>query len=133
MNDYRTDLAKYRLEKAKTKLVAAKLLLDEKLYDDSLSRSYYAMFTAARALLATEKMDNSKHSGVISLFNQHFVKTGIVEKQSGRMLMDAKDSREKSDYGDHISIEEDDAKHQYEQAKKFVESIENVIKHRLEL
>jgi len=128
MNDYSTDLTTYRLEKAQTKLAAAKLLLDEKLYEDSLSRSYYAMFTAARALLATAKMDSSKHSGVISLFNQHFVKTGIVEKQSGRMLMDAKDSREKSDYGDHVAIEEDDAKNQYEQAKKFVEHIEAVIK-----
>jgi uncharacterized protein (UPF0332 family) len=42
----------------------------------SFARSYYAMFTAARALLATKHLDSSKHTGVVSLFNQHFVKTG---------------------------------------------------------
>ncbi|MBU1599651.1 HEPN domain-containing protein [bacterium] len=40
----------------------------------------YAIFSAARALLATKDLDSSKHSGVISLFNQHFVKTGVEQK-----------------------------------------------------
>ena len=29
----------------------------------------HAIFTAARALLATQRLDSSKHSGVIALFN----------------------------------------------------------------
>ena len=36
------------------------------------------MFHAVRALLATKRLDSRKHSGVISLFNQHFVKPGLV-------------------------------------------------------
>jgi uncharacterized protein (UPF0332 family) len=63
----------YRLESAREKLTAAKDLLENKHYKDSVSRSYYAIFTAARALLATRQLDSSKHSGVIGLFNQHFV------------------------------------------------------------
>jgi uncharacterized protein (UPF0332 family) len=64
-------LVLYRLESAREKLTAAKDLLENKHYKDSVSRSYYAIFTAARALLATRQLDSSKHSGVISFFNQH--------------------------------------------------------------
>ncbi|MCP4700780.1 MAG: HEPN domain-containing protein, partial [Gammaproteobacteria bacterium] len=50
------------------------------------SRAYYAVFYAASALLLNEQMDTSKHSGVISLINQYFVKTGRLDKQYGKML-----------------------------------------------
>jgi len=128
LNDYRNDLSDYRMEKAKTKLESAKLLFEKGQFEDSLSRSYYAMFSAARALLATQKLDSSKHSGVISLFNQHFVKTEIVDKKLGRILMDAKDFREASDYGDYITIDKQDAEEQLKNAELFIENVERVLK-----
>ena len=67
-------LVSYRLESAREKLSAARDLLAKGHYKDSVSRSYYATFTAARALLAVKQLDSAKHSGVIALFNQHFVK-----------------------------------------------------------
>ncbi|MER8277455.1 HEPN domain-containing protein, partial [Acinetobacter baumannii] len=42
----------YRLAMADEKLNSAKILLEYKSYKDSISRSYYAMFTAVRAILA---------------------------------------------------------------------------------
>ena len=77
-------LVLYRLESAREKVRAAKDLLENKHYKDSVSRSYYAIFTAARALLATRKLDSSKHSGVIALFNQHFVKNGLICKDASK-------------------------------------------------
>ena len=70
MQQSQIDLANYRLADAKEKLMSARILLQEKHLKDSLSRSYYAMFSAVRALLALKEVDSSKHSGVISLFNQ---------------------------------------------------------------
>lgn len=70
MKQSQIDLANYRLADAKEKLMSARILLQEKHLKDSLSRSYYAMFSAVRALLALKEVDSSKHSGVISLFNQ---------------------------------------------------------------
>lgn len=52
MNE-KKDLSLYRLEDAKDKLSSAKVLLENNKFKDSVSRSYYAMFSAARALLAT--------------------------------------------------------------------------------
>lgn len=49
------NLTKYRLDNAKEKLESAKLLLDAGKYRDSIGRSYYAIFTAVRAVLANKK------------------------------------------------------------------------------
>lgn len=74
-------LVKYRLENAKEKLKTAKLLLESGHYKDSIGRSYYAIFTAVRAVLAKDKIDFSKHSGVIAYFQKEYIKSGIFDKQ----------------------------------------------------
>lgn len=74
------DLAMYRLESAEERLKAARLLLERQMYADAVSRAYYAVFQAARAALATRDLDSKKHSGIIGLFNQQFVKTGILPR-----------------------------------------------------
>ncbi len=122
------DLSQYRLEDSKEKLESSKLLLDNSKYKDSISRSYYAMFSAARALLATKNLDSSKHSGVISLFNQHFVKTGIIGKGLSRLLSEAQEGREKSDYQDFVIISKEEAQKQFESAEVFVREIEKTLK-----
>jgi uncharacterized protein (UPF0332 family) len=103
------DLARYRLTDAKEKLESTKILLQEKQFKDSLSRSYYAMFSAVRSLLALKELDSSKHSGVISLFNQHFVKPNLIDASFGRMLKKAQYSRERTDYGDYVLVTLDEA------------------------
>ena len=61
MPDNRRELIKYRLESARERLNSAEVLLASKSYKDSIGRSYYAMFTAVRALLAKDGVDYSKH------------------------------------------------------------------------
>ena len=77
MGKSRIELGRYRLFDAREKLRGAEVLLRNSLFKESVARSYYAMFSAVRALLAMEDLDSQKHSGVISLFNKHFVKSGI--------------------------------------------------------
>lgn len=122
------ELAKYRLEDGKEKLESSEMLFDNGKYKDSTSRSYYAMFSAARALLATKSLNSSKHSGVISLFNQYFVKTGIIKKEMGKLLAGAKAVRERSDYADFVVVSKDECLKQIESAKEFVKEIEDALK-----
>jgi len=110
------DLAQYRLQKANDHLKSAEILLNAGMYNDSLGRSYYAMFNAARALLALKELDSKKHSGVISLFNQHFVKTGIIDRMAGRDLNKARVRRESSDYADFYLVSKEDSFNQLEMA-----------------
>ena len=121
------ELAKYRLKESEEKLDSAKILYENRKYKDCVSRSYYAMFTAARALLATKGLDSSKHSGIVSLFNQHFVKEGVVNKICGKILAEAKDIREESDYGDFVIISKEEAKHQIENAELFINEVKKII------
>lgn len=120
----KTNLAMYRIRKAKDILTEASDNFDQRHYGLSINRSYYAMFTSARAILALKKVDSSKHSGVISLFNQHIVKGGLFPKEISKFLPKAKDLREHADYGDFVEITEDDAQIQIRRAMQFVEEAE---------
>ena len=71
--DNRTILMQHRLDSAKEKLESAKILLDNGNLKDSIGRSYYAMFTSVRALLARDGVDFSKHAGVIAYFQREYI------------------------------------------------------------
>src|SRR5438093_11452902 len=78
----------------------ADALIEGKRWNGALNRLYYAAFYAARALLATQSLDSSRHSGVIALFQEHFVKTGMVSTDVARALPRAFEKQQTSDYGD---------------------------------
>lgn len=59
MPDNRTVLMQHRLDSAREKLASAKILLDSGNLKDSIGRSYYAMFTGVRALLARDGVDGT--------------------------------------------------------------------------
>ena len=123
----RKDLAKYRLKRAKEMRKESEDSLKQKHLALSVNRSYYAMFTSARALLSLKEKDSSKHSGVISLFNQYIIKPGIFPSEYSKFLRDAKRIREDADYGDFVEITEEDAQIQLKRAKKFVEEAEKTV------
>ncbi len=127
MSYNKEEYARYRLSSAKDKLKSAEILFRQGQFNDSVSRSYYAMFSAARALLAMLSLSSTKHSGIISLFNQHFVKTGKVDKELGRLLKEAKDVREGGDYDDFFVASKELAEKQLEEARLFVNKIEKVL------
>ena len=123
MPDNRKELMKYRLEMAEERLHSSKVLLEAGSYKDSIGRSYYAMFTAVRALLAMEGQDFSKHAGVIAYFQKEFVKTGKVDRKYSKYISQAFQIRNNTDYADFIIVSAQDAKEQYEKAKEFLKVI----------
>jgi uncharacterized protein (UPF0332 family) len=126
------DLCQYRLQKAIGDLETAEQNLQNNKVSQSIDRSYYAMFHAVRALLALSKLDSKNHSGVISFFNRHYIKPGKIEPDYSKMLADAFEIRNDSDYDDFYIAAREDAQVQLENAKKFLqrtrEYIETVIK-----
>ena len=117
------DLAIYRLESAEERLKAARLLLEKQMYADAASRVYYAVFQAARAALSTKGLDSRKHSGIIGLFNQQFVKTGILPKDYGKILKSSKDLRQAGDYDDFYLVSREEALAAVENASRFIRGI----------
>jgi Uncharacterized conserved protein related to C-terminal domain of eukaryotic chaperone, SACSIN len=121
---------KYRLDNAKEKLESAKLLLDAGKYRDSIGRSYYAIFTAVRAVLANDKVDFSKHSGVIAYFQKEYIKTGIFDVKYSKYLQNAFQIRNSCDYDDFFIASKQDAEEQYNRAAEFYEGIQNYLLNR---
>ena len=74
MEDRMKELAKYRFETSLEDLIDAKLMLDNGRYKNALNRGYYSIFHAIKAICALDSFDSSRHSGVISHFNQNYVK-----------------------------------------------------------
>lgn len=121
------DLQEYRLSSAKEKLISAKLLLDAGLYKDSIGRSYYAIFSAIRAVLAVRQIDFSKHAGVIAYFQKEYIKTEIFDKKYSKYLQQAFQIRNSCDYDDFFIVSRIDAEEQYENAVGILSAIEAYI------
>lgn len=124
MTDYAQGLSQHRLDKAKDVLRQAELLLNNHEYDGSINRSYYAIFNAIRSLLALVGLDSRRHTGVISYFDQYFVKTGICEKQLSTIAHTAFDSRQVHDYQDFQTLTYEQAKAQVDDATRFIHAIQ---------
>lgn len=121
------ELVKYRLESAKERLKSSRLLLDAGQYKDSIGRSYYAIFSAVRAVLAENKVDFSKHAGVISYFQKEYVKTNIFDVKYSKILQNAFQIRNICDYDDFYLATKASAEEQYNNAQEMIEAIERYL------
>lgn len=121
-------LCRYRLERAKEDLQAARVNYEAGLFKASINRSYYAIFHGIRAVNILDGFDASKHSSVIAHFNQYFVHTGKFDRGLYRIIDGAYRIREKSDYSDFFVASREDAAVQLEHAETFVKAVEEYIR-----
>lgn len=106
--------------RAENSLKAAQTLLESGFYEDSVSRAYYAMFYIAVALLQTKNLTVHTHASVLSSLGQYFVKTGFLEREYHRYLIDAEDLRRKADYDVNIVIPQASVVKQIQNAEAFI-------------
>ena len=115
------------MARAHDALQEADLLVAGGRFAGAMNRVYYAAFYAARALLATRNLDSSRHSGVIALFQEHFVRTGLIAADTARVLPRAFEKRQTSDYGDFSEPARDDVLSLRDQVQTFVRSCEEIL------
>lgn len=126
MSNYESEISS-NLERAETNLQVSRELLDKGYYDVSASRAYYAAFYAASALLLNDGLDTSKHSGVIALIHQHFVKSGKLNKEQGRNLNWLFELRSVGDYGVSLHVVLDDARRAVNTAEDFYGAVKALL------
>ena len=112
------------LEYSRRDLDAARSNLNAGYYHIVVSRSYYAMFYAANALLSSKDITRSKHSGVLSAFGEFFVKTGLIETQYAKMFGNAFTARLVSDYDVITTTDKSTAEDILNDANRFVLRVE---------
>lgn len=127
MDKSRLDLAAYRLEKSADCIKTAKVDLENECYPASVNRSYYAIFHATRAIMALDGEDRKRHTGVISYFQEHYIKTKIFDMELSDIIQDAFNMRQISDYMDFFVVSLQDVKEQLENAEKFHNTVSSYI------
>ncbi len=121
------ELVAYRLQRARESLVDARILADAGRWNPCVNRLYYACFYAVSALLTREGLSSARHTGVRSLFNQHFVRTGKIGKDVAQIFNDLFERRQEGDYVDFVRFEESQVRTWMPQAQAFVEHIVNLL------
>ncbi len=70
----------YRMTRATETMEDVRVLANAGRWNACVNRLYYACFYVVSALLVSHGLSSSKHTGVRSLFNQQYVKTGKIPK-----------------------------------------------------
>jgi len=120
--------AKKELARANKALMAAKTLFENHLYEDCVSRTYYAVLHAAKAALIKTGIEAESHQAVRRMFGLHLVKTGQIEKHFAEILTAQQEDREIGDYDIYLDIEQDRASKRVSDAEKFIQRIEKYLK-----
>ncbi|MDZ7292146.1 MAG: HEPN domain-containing protein [candidate division KSB1 bacterium] len=123
MTEEQKEIVEHRLLRARKTLASAKVLLDTQEYIGTVNRLYYACFYAVTALLETRELASSKHSGVLSFFNKHFVRPGLVREELGKFYKDLFERRREGDYTDFIEFTQERVSEMHQLAVNFVEEI----------
>ncbi|MCX7000109.1 MAG: HEPN domain-containing protein [Candidatus Sumerlaeota bacterium] len=115
------------LDKAKRSLKSSIKEIEEGNYDFASSRAYYAVFYAMQSVLLTQGLTFSKHQGVISAFNQHFVKTCIFPKEFSIYINRLFNERQIGDYNFVSNIDEQEARENFRLAELILLSIKQYL------
>ena len=121
------DLSKLRLNIAKERISFAKEIFKIGDYKTVANRSYYAVFSAMRAVLALDNIDSKKHSGVIAEFRKNYLKTEILPKDLSLTIDELVEVRQGSDYDDFYIISKNEVEQQLLNAEIFVNEIEKYL------
>lgn len=116
------------VSKGERGLRSAKRLLEEGDYDFCVSRAYYAMFHLTEAVLQTKNISTSKHSGLLTLFYEHFIKTGLFDKALHQDLHHTLELRHQGDYWSDSGINQEMAQETLSKAENYVHRLRDYLK-----
>lgn len=120
-------LAKIRISIAYQRLNAAKCLVAVSDYKAAANRSYYAVFSAMRSLLALLEIDSKKHSGIISEFQKNYIKSGEFDRKLSKIITSLEFVRHNSDYNDFYVISKEEVIKQIENAGFFLDTVKEYL------
>jgi len=127
MTDEMFQRADKKLVRAEKALRSATTLFAEELFEDAISRAYYAVLHAAKGALAVANVSTDSHAGVRRMFCLHLVKDGLIEDEYARILVSEQEDRELGDYDIDIVIDESRARQRTQDAAKFLHRIKQHI------
>ena len=123
----REEIIKYHLSRAYETLKEAEHLAIEGFWNGVANRLYYACFNAVRAVFLNDEIESHSHSGLKTLFHKHYIKGKIFDPKLGETLNRLMNLRDDADYKIKIKFTKEQIEPCIEEARKFIESIEQKI------
>jgi len=117
----RRDNARDELSRAEVCLNEARALHAASFPYGAVSRAYYAVFHAARALLFSIGLEAKSHKAVVSMIGDHFVRSGRLSPEMGRLASRLQRDREDADYAAGAVFTADEARKVIAEAEAFVD------------
>lgn len=115
------------LEKAQKTFDATMLCVGQNMWETAANRLYYAIFHAVSALLIHDDFRVKSHRGIMALFGEHYVRTGIFTKKDGSLLSDLIIMRDNADYNCFFETNEEKLSPLIEPTRLFMEKIKRYI------
>ncbi len=107
---------------------SAQLLFEHGQIRDAVSRLYYSVFYAIRALLLTRALQPRSHEGALNLFSLHFVRTGLFQPGDAHTFSRLQKYRQEADYAPTYVFTRSDYLEFSREAEQLLTKIENHIK-----
>ena len=101
--------------------------VNNKLYDDSASRAYYAVFHIISAILFTKGLTFTSHSQTLGNFNKEFIKTNIFPAIFSKKIEKLFKSRQIGDYDIDSIIDKKTALERIEFANEIVKVLKEYL------
>ncbi len=107
------------LEMAEERLASARLLYDNDHLQDAVSRAYYAMFHAAKALLLAKDSAPRTHAGTASELGKLY--RDELGDEATRDFSRIQEKRERADYGELEDLTHEETEDVIETVEAFLE------------
>ncbi len=127
-DDDRMLLVKMQMEKSRSDMHTAEVLVGENMYAVAAGRLYYAVFHAVCALLIHDNIRIKSHKGAYTMFCLSYVNTGRLPRMYGKWYKDLENMREESDYNCFYDVSLEDVQSWISPAKEMIETIAEMIK-----
>lgn len=118
---------KLRWRLAQEKLKFAKILLKKGGYRDAISRAYYAMFYASRAVLLANGEDPHSHKGVKIFLHKFCAEHENIGPNFARMFSLVQEARLDADYKEKVTITKNDAQETIDLTAAFLKKMKDWI------
>lgn len=125
-NDFQ-ELINYRVNQAFDTIKEVEFQIENGFLNIAVNRIYYGIFYMLLALALKNNFKTSKHNQLLGWFNKEFIKTGIIDRETGKIAHKAYEDRTDGDYGLFIEFEKEEVIEKLHDMKRFLSELEKII------
>lgn len=125
--DQRNLIVDYELQKSRINFDQAMLAAQNEYWDLVANRLYYSLFHGVAALLVKNEIPVKSQKGAVMMFNKHYINTGIISIEEGRIISYLQSKREEADYNCFIEIKKQDIEPLIEKSRILIQRIVDLL------